>query len=377
MARDAGERRPRIALSPATPTPHDKFLAWARTVPFTLAQSALSLDASRTEALLRHRRTAGRSAAPAIWERANEQLQTSSDLTAQGILRKFKVRAVCTTDDPCDDLAHHRAVNHLERRLSHVSDVPPRRGPRRSSASSVFNAWVSRLESASNIEILSFSHFLDALKQRHDHFHSRRRPPLRPRPHALLRDALHRDAGRNDFRESARGPARDAGGTRAVRLLSHAVSSDVSTRKRIGRSNCTSARCATSTPARPKHSAPTPATTTLAIGRKPKRSANTSTCSNRKTRCRKRSSTTTIPSTITFFRRRSAAFRTERTPGKIQFGSGWWFLDQKEGIEWQLNALSNNGLFSPVRRHAHRLALVHVVPAPRIFPPRALQSVGQ
>ena len=34
------------------------------------------------------------------------------------------------------------------------------------------------------------------------------------------------------------------------------------------------------------------------------------------------------------------------TPGKIQFGSGWWFLDQKEGIEWQLNALSNIGLLS-------------------------------
>ena len=33
-------------------------------------------------------------------------------------------------------------------------------------------------------------------------------------------------------------------------------------------------------------------------------------------------------------------------PGKIQFGSGWWFVDQKEGIEWQLNALSNAGLLS-------------------------------
>jgi glucuronate isomerase len=32
--------------------------------------------------------------------------------------------------------------------------------------------------------------------------------------------------------------------------------------------------------------------------------------------------------------------------GKIQYGSGWWFLDQKEGIEWQLNALSNCGLLS-------------------------------
>ena len=39
-------------------------------------------------------------------------------------------------------------------------------------------------------------------------------------------------------------------------------------------------------------------------------------------------------------------FQDGSVPGKIQFGAGWWFLDQKEGIEWQLNALSNLGLLS-------------------------------
>jgi len=39
-------------------------------------------------------------------------------------------------------------------------------------------------------------------------------------------------------------------------------------------------------------------------------------------------------------------FQDGTIPGKIQMGSGWWFLDQKEGIEWQLNALSNLGLLS-------------------------------
>src|SRR3989475_5172045 len=39
-------------------------------------------------------------------------------------------------------------------------------------------------------------------------------------------------------------------------------------------------------------------------------------------------------------------FQDGSAPGKIQFGSGWWFLDQREGIEWQLNALSNLGLLS-------------------------------
>jgi glucuronate isomerase len=39
-------------------------------------------------------------------------------------------------------------------------------------------------------------------------------------------------------------------------------------------------------------------------------------------------------------------FQDGAAAGKIQYGSGWWFLDQKEGIEWQLNALSNCGLLS-------------------------------
>ena len=42
----------------------------------------------------------------------------------------------------------------------------------------------------------------------------------------------------------------------------------------------------------------------------------------------------------------AGSFQDGIAPGKIQFGSGWWFLDQKEGIEWQLNALSNIGLLS-------------------------------
>jgi glucuronate isomerase len=39
-------------------------------------------------------------------------------------------------------------------------------------------------------------------------------------------------------------------------------------------------------------------------------------------------------------------FQDGTIPGKVQMGSGWWFLDQKEGMEWQLNSLSNLGLLS-------------------------------
>ena len=63
-------------------------------------------------------------------------------------------------------------------------------------------------------------------------------------------------------------------------------------------------------------------------------------------------------------------FQDGAIAGKVQFGSGWWFLDQKDGIEWQLNALSNAGLLAHFVGHAHGLALVHVVSQARILPPR-------
>ena len=39
-------------------------------------------------------------------------------------------------------------------------------------------------------------------------------------------------------------------------------------------------------------------------------------------------------------------FQSGKRPGRMQYGSSWWFLDQKEGIEWQLNTLSNVGLLA-------------------------------
>ena len=39
-------------------------------------------------------------------------------------------------------------------------------------------------------------------------------------------------------------------------------------------------------------------------------------------------------------------FNDGSVKGKVQWGSGWWFLDQKDGMEKQMNALSNMGLIS-------------------------------
>ena len=69
-------------------------------------------------------------------------------------------------------------------------------------------------------------------------------------------------------------------------------------------------------------------------------------------------------------------FQDGSVPGKMQYGSAWWFLDQLDGMEGQLNALSNMGLLRPVRRHGDRLAQLPVLLAPRLLPPAALQPAG-
>jgi glucuronate isomerase len=66
-------------------------------------------------------------------------------------------------------------------------------------------------------------------------------------------------------------------------------------------------------------------------------------------------STNELPRTVLYnlnpadnyaFATMSGNFQDGSVPGKIQFGSGWWFLDQKEAMERQMSALSNLGLLS-------------------------------
>src|SRR5690242_8928687 len=147
----------------------EKFLAWARTVPHTLRNPLYHwthLELKRyfgTDELL------DESSAARIWEQANSKL-AAPELRTHGILGKFQVKAVCTTDDPADDLACHKAIA--------ASDLATKVFPtfRPDKALNVhlphlFNPWLERLEAAANVSIGSLADFCDALQKRHDFFH--------------------------------------------------------------------------------------------------------------------------------------------------------------------------------------------------------------
>ena len=107
--------------------PFDKFKAWAATLPHTLRNplyhwTHLELKRYFGIADLLDEKTAGK-----IWKTANEKLATP-ELTTQGILKKFKVKVVCTTDDPVDSLEHHRAFAAQGHPDENVARVPARQG---------------------------------------------------------------------------------------------------------------------------------------------------------------------------------------------------------------------------------------------------------
>ena len=149
----------------------EKFLAWAKTVPKTLrnplyhwTHMELKNPFGITDRLL------NKGTAPTIWEECNEMLKTP-EFSARGLLKRNRVKVVATTDDPTDELTYHKQLQKED--LDDFSMVPtfrPDRGMEIENADE-FRAWVKNLTEAANHDITEFDDYLEALKKRHDDFH--------------------------------------------------------------------------------------------------------------------------------------------------------------------------------------------------------------
>ena len=144
-------------------------------------------------------------------EAGERAARRSSDLTAHGILQKFEVRAVCTTDDPADPLDHHAAI----RASGLATKVYPTFRPDRAlqvDDPEAFNPWVERLGAHGRTSTSAASpDFIDALGEAAPGLPRRRRPPVRSRPAALLRLAVHRARRGGDLRPGASRPGGEPG----------------------------------------------------------------------------------------------------------------------------------------------------------------------
>jgi glucuronate isomerase len=325
-------------------TPYEKFAAWSATVPRCLRNplyhwTHLELRRHFDIVDLLDEKTAA-----TIWKRANEQLHTDA-LSAHGILERFRVRVVCTTDDPADDLASHARI----RASSLPTRVYPTFRPDRAldvHAPEIFNAWVDRLAAAANVHIRGFNEFLDALARRHQAFHDvGGRLSDHGLDHAYASACSDREAAATfESARSGRPAARDARASFAAFMMLFFAHLDAekgwTKQLHLGAHRNTNTR-ALSTFGRDGGydsigDAPQIASLGAFLDRLEQERA-----------LPKMIVYNVNPSDNYAFATMAGNFQDGSIPGKIQFGSGWWFLDQKEGIEWQINALSNCGLLAP------------------------------
>ena len=320
-----------------------KFSAWAETVPHTLRNPLYHWTHLELKRYFGIDELLNESSATRIWKQANAQLATPA-LTTQGILKKFNVTALCTTDDPTDDLRYHESLA--------AAGSSPRVYPayRPDKALTVhqaegFNAWVEQLAAASDVDITNLASFLKALKRRHTFFHER---GCRLSDHGLNHcsaDFCSDKAAAAIFAKAQNGkvisPAEHSQFAAYMMLFFGRLDAERGWVKQLhlGALRGNNTRLLQQLG---------PDTGFDSIGDFPQASALAAYLDRLDLE-------NALPKTVIYnlnpadnyaFAAMIGNFQDGTVAGKIQLGSGWWFLDQKEGMEWQLNALSNLGLLS-------------------------------
>jgi glucuronate isomerase len=323
--------------------PWDKFLAYARTVPYTLRNPLYHWTHLELKRYFDIDCLLDESTAKTVWDRANERLE-SEELSVHGILRKFHVRAVCTTDDPADPLDWHAAIalSKLETKV-----YPTFRPDKAMNVDNpgAFNAWLARLGATAGIEITSLEELLSALRKRHDDFHA---AGCRLSDHGLNicpDDFCIETTAAKIFNKARGGVAasvqdRSKFASFLMLFFGHLDHEKGWTKQlHLGARRNNNTRMFRQIG---------PDTGFDSMGDLPQASAFCSFLDRLE-------HDHALPKIVVYnnnpvdnyaLATAIGNFQDSGIPGKIQFGSGWWFLDQKEGMEMQINALSNCGLLS-------------------------------
>jgi len=148
----------------------EKFKKWAETVPYTLRNPLYHWTHLELQRYFDVQDILNPDTAKKIYEAATTKLQTP-EFSVRNLLRKMNVKLVCTTDDPVDSLEHHLKIKQDGFEIPILPAFRPDNAMNVSSAEK-FNNYIKKLEKVTDIAVSSFDDFLYALQNRHDFFAS-------------------------------------------------------------------------------------------------------------------------------------------------------------------------------------------------------------
>ncbi|WP_028296745.1 glucuronate isomerase [Olivibacter sitiensis] len=148
----------------------EKFRKWAETVPYTMRNPLYHWTHLELQRYFGIKEVLNGDSADRIYDRCKERLGADSH-RVRGLLAQMNVKKICTTDDPIDDLAIHRS---LKADPSFDMGVFPAFRPDKAMEVrdvKQFADYVAKVEAVTNVSVETFSDYLSALKKRHDFFH--------------------------------------------------------------------------------------------------------------------------------------------------------------------------------------------------------------
>ncbi|MBB6002441.1 glucuronate isomerase [Arcicella rosea] len=322
---------------------YEKFEKWAETVPYTMRNPLYHWTHLELQRYFDVHEILNPSSARKIYDECSEKLQ-SSEYAVRGLLSKMNVKVACTTDDPLDSLEYHQAIK--EDGTLDTKVLPTFRPDRFILIDNPnYASFIEKLGVLVNTEISSFEALVSALKTRAEFFASMG---------GRLADHGLEQIYAADFTEE------DANKVLKKKIVGESISAEESLlfksailhqlgviyhglgwtqQFHLGalRNNNTRAMRLLG-----------PDTGWDSIGDF-SQAASLSKFLGRLDEYDQLAQTIIYnlnPRDNELMATMIGNFNDGSVAGKIQFGSGWWFLDQKDGMERQMNALSNMGLLS-------------------------------
>lgn len=321
----------------------EKFEKWAETVPYTMRNPLYHWTHLELQRYFDVHDLLDKNSAKKIYDDCSAKLQTG-DYSVKNLLRRMNVKTVCTTDDPVDSLEHHKKLK------DDGFEIPILPAWRPDAAMTVANAqnfvnYVERVEAASNINISNFDSYLDALKNRHDFFASMGCAVSDHGLEEIYADD-YTDAEVNTiFDKIFSGKELSLEEQNKFRSAMLVIFAEWDHEKgwvqqfHLGAIRNNNSRLLRELGADIGVDSIGDYSQARALSKFLDRLDN----NNKLTK--------TIlynlnPADNELFATMMGNFNDGTAPGKIQWGSGWWFLDQKDGMTKQINTLSNMGLLS-------------------------------
>lgn len=322
---------------------YEKFEKWAYTVPYTLRNPLYHWTHMELRRPFGVTKLLNPSTARDIYDETTALLNTP-EFSARGIMRRMNVELVCTTDDPIDNLEHHLKTRNDGFEVKVLPTWRPDKAMMVENAET-FNLYLDKLEEAANINIRNFDDFMSALKARHDFFHEQ---GCRLSDHGI-ETIIAEDYTDYEIKEIfARVRMRHVlSSEEALKfksaMLYHFAIMDHSKgwvqQFHLGALRNNSSRMFKKLGADKGFDS----IGDFEIAKPLAKFLN------------RLDSTNQLAKTILYnlnprdnelLATMAGNFNDGSVAGKIQFGSGWWFLDQKDGMQKQINALSSLGLLS-------------------------------